>query len=93
MRKLIYNELYKIVHKKITWIFVLFIFLQYSFNVFFIKANDNYLNNYDKTVVESLEKKHSTLGNDVKKDLDLYVSERNKMMRIDIKNVKVTWIN
>lgn len=79
MRALIYNELYKIVHKKITWIFVLFIFLQYSFNVFFIKANDNYLNNYDKTVVESLEKKHSTLGNDVKKDLDLYVSERNQI--------------
>ena len=79
MKELVYNELYKISHKKITWFFVIFLILQYFFNVVFIKVNDKNMENVDKYRVEEIVKKHNSLGEKVKKDLELYVSERTEI--------------
>ena len=79
MKSLIYNELYKIFHKKITWFFIVFIVVQYLFNVVFIKVNEKYQENFDKNRVEYLVKTHNSMGDEIKKNMEQYVSERNEI--------------
>ena len=79
MRALIFNELYKIFHKKITWFFIIVIIFQYFFNVFFIKINDKYLETVDKDNIENILKRHESMGEKAKNDIYQYVSERNEV--------------
>ena len=79
MKALIYNELFKIFHKKITWFFIIFVISQYCFNVVFIKVNNHYLDNLDKNRVDYLVKKHNSMGQEANKDLEFYISERNEI--------------
>ncbi len=79
MKALIHNELFKIFHKKITWFFVIFVLVQYLFNVVFIKMNENYLENMDKNRVDYIIKRHNSMGEDVKKDFEMFISERNEI--------------
>ena len=73
MKVLIYNELYKIFHKKITIFFALFVLLQFVSSVVFIKLNNYYMENADKQRVSALINKHNSLGGDDSKYLEHYI--------------------
>ena len=77
MKVLIYNELYKIFHKKITIFFALFVLLQFVSSVVFIKLNNYYMENADKQRVSALINKHNSLGGDASKYLEHFIMERN----------------
>ena len=64
MNKLIYNEVYKILHKKTTLIFACFVVLQFLSIFIMSKVNNYYSVNQDKFSYEAAKERVKSINND-----------------------------
>ena len=64
MSKLVYNEVYKILHKKTTLIFACFVVIQFIFVFIMAKVNNYYTSNQDRFLVEAAKERVKMINND-----------------------------
>ncbi len=76
MKKLISNELFKIFHKKYTFILGLFIILQFVFAFFGARYNIYYQKNNERINAEELTKELIKKGDKAKEDINIFIDKR-----------------
>ena len=64
LNKLIYNEVYKVLHKKVTYIFCALVILQFIAVVFMAIYNKNYIKNADRINVQEAKERISKVNLD-----------------------------
>ncbi len=80
MNKLIYNEVYKILHKKTTLVFALFVIIQFIFVLIMAKVNNYYYNSQDRFAVEYARERTKTINEDKVSEItnmDSYIDDMN----------------
>lgn len=79
MNKLVYNEVYKILHKKTTLVFACFVILQFIFVLIMSKVNNYYIDNEDRFAVEAAKERIKNTNNDNTTEIDnieLYIEDK-----------------